>query len=42
MDQVTRAFHEKDDHCRDPKLYDSFYAEYMKHIEKVASATQGN
>ena len=35
MDQVTKAFHEKDDHYRDPKLYDSFYAEYTKHIEKL-------
>ena len=35
MDQVTKAFHEKDDHYRDLKLYDSFYAEYTKHIEKL-------
>ena len=35
MDQATKAFHERDDHYRDPKLYDSFYAEYMKHIEKL-------
>ena len=35
MDQVTKAFHEKDDHYRDPKLCDSFYAEYTKHIEKL-------
>ena len=35
MDQATKAFHEKDDHYRDPKLYDSFYAEYTKHIEKL-------
>ena len=35
MDQVTKAFHERDDYYRDPKLYDSFYAEYTKHIEKL-------
>ena len=35
MDQATKAFHERDDHYRDPKLYDSFYAEYTKHIEKL-------
>ena len=35
MDQATKAFHEKDDHYRDPKLYDSFYAEYTKHIKKL-------
>ena len=35
MDQATKAFHERDDYCRDPKLYDSFYAEYTKHIEKL-------
>ena len=34
MDQATKAFHEKDDY-RDPKLYDSFYAEYTRHIEKL-------
>ena len=28
MDQVTKAFHERDDYYRDPKLYNSFYAEY--------------
>ena len=38
MDQATKAFHERDDYYRDPKLYDSFYAEY----QKVASATQDN
>ena len=27
--------HEKDDHYRDPKLYDNFYAEYTKHIKKL-------
>ena len=35
MDQATKAFHEKDDYYRNPKLYDSFYAEYTKHIEKL-------
>ena len=35
MDQATKAFHEKDDYYKDPKLYDSFYAEYTKHIEKL-------
>ena len=35
MDQVTKAFHERDDYFRDPKLYDSFYAEYTKHIEQL-------
>ena len=35
MDQATKAFYERDDYYRDPKLYDSFYAEYTKHIEKL-------
>ena len=35
MDQATKAFHEKDEYYRDPKLYDSFYAEYTKHIERL-------
>ena len=35
MDQATKAFHERDDYYRDPKLYDSFYAEYTKHIERL-------
>ena len=35
MDQATKAFHMRDDYYRDPKLYDSFYAEYTKHIEKL-------
>ena len=35
MDQVTKAFHERDDYYRDPKLNDSFYAEYTKHIKKL-------
>ena len=33
MDQATKAFHERDEYYRDPKLYDSFYAEYIKHVE---------
>ena len=40
MDQVTKAFHEKDDYYRDPKLYDSFYAEYTKYIEKLHQQLQ--
>ena len=35
MDQATKAFHERDEYYRDPKLYDSFYAEYTKHTEKL-------
>ena len=35
MDQATKAFHERDDYYRDPKVYDSFYAEYTKHIETL-------
>ena len=35
MDQVTKAFHERDEYYRDPKLYDSFYAEYTKHVERL-------
>ena len=35
MDQVTKAFHERDDYYRDPKLYDSFYAKYTKHIKQL-------
>ena len=35
MDQATKASHERDDYCRDPKLYDSFYTEYTKHIKKL-------
>ena len=35
MDQATKAFHEKDDYYRDPKLYDSLYAEYTRHIERL-------
>ena len=33
MDQATRAFHERDEYHKDPKLYDSFYAEYTKQVE---------
>ena len=33
MAQATKAFHERDEYYRDPKLYDSFYAEYTKHVE---------
>ena len=33
MDQATKAFHERDEYYRDPKIYNSFYAEYTKHIE---------
>ena len=33
MDQTTRAFHERDECYRDPKLYDSLYAEYTKQVE---------
>ena len=35
MDQATKAFHERDEYYRDPKLYDSFYTEYTKHIERL-------
>ena len=35
MDQATKAFHERDEYYRDPKLYDSIYAEYTKHIERL-------
>ena len=33
MDQATRAFHERDEYYRDPKLYDSLYAKYTKQVE---------
>ena len=33
IDQATRAFHERDEYRKDPKLYDSFYAEYTKQVE---------
>ena len=35
MDQATKAFHKRGEYYRDPKLYDSFYAEYTKHIERL-------
>ena len=35
MDQATKAFHKRDEYYKDSKLYDSFYAEYTKHIEKL-------
>ena len=35
MDQATKAFHKRDEYYRDSKLYDSFYAEYTKHFEKL-------
>ena len=35
MDQATKAFHERDEYYRDPKIYDSFYAEYTKHVERL-------
>ena len=34
MDQATRAFHERDEYHKDPKLYDSLYAEYTKRVER--------
>ena len=33
MDQARRTFHERDECYRDPKLYDSLYAEYTKQVE---------
>ena len=33
MDQAMRAFHERDEYHKDPKLYDSIYAEYTKQVE---------
>ena len=35
MDQATRAFHERDEYHKDPKLYDSLYAEYAKQVEEL-------
>ena len=35
MDQATKAFHERDECYKDPNLYDSFYAEYTKHVERL-------
>ena len=34
MDQVRKAFHDKDDYYRDHAHYDEFYAEYTKHMSK--------
>ena len=33
MDQATRAFHERDEYYKDPKLYDSLYTEYTKQVD---------
>ena len=33
MDQAVKAFHERDEYYKDPKLYDSLYAEYAKQVE---------
>ena len=33
MDQATRAFHERYEYYKDPKLYDSLYAKYTKQVE---------
>ena len=35
VDQATRAFLERDEYYKDSKLYDSFYAEYTKHVERL-------
>ena len=35
MDQATKAFHKRDEYYKDSKLYDSLYAEYTKHVEKL-------
>ena len=35
MDQATKTFHERDEYHGDSKLYDSLYAEYTKHVEKM-------
>ena len=37
MDQVTKAFHERDEYYGDPKLYDSFYAEYTSMLKDCNS-----
>ena len=39
MDQATKAFHERDEYHKDPKLYDSLYAEYTKQVEGVTTST---
>ena len=31
----NKSFHERDEYYKDSKLYDSFYAEYTKHVEKL-------
>ena len=33
MEQATKAFHERDEYHKDPKLYDSLHAEYTKQVE---------
>ena len=33
MDQATRAFHERDEYHKDPKLYDSLYAELQSKLK---------
>ena len=33
IDQATRAFHERDEYYKDPKLYNSLYTEYTKQVE---------
>ena len=33
MDQATKAFHDRDEYHKDPKLYDSLYAKYTKQVE---------
>ena len=38
MDQATRAFHERDEYHKDPKLYDSLYAEYTKQVERISTS----
>ena len=35
MNQATKAFNERDEYYRDSKLYDSFYAEYTRHVERL-------
>ena len=35
MDQASKAFHERDEYYKDSKLYDSLYAEYTKHVERL-------
>ena len=40
MDQAMRAFHERDEYHKDPKLYDSLYAEYTKQVERFQHQLQ--